>query len=212
VSAAVHSAGRGSAFDVIVIAASLGGVSATSEVLAGLPADFGVPILVVQHRRPRVDDQLPLVLQSRTRLVVRHAADGQQLVPGVTVLPAGHSATITSGRLLLQASASFRTADPLLISIAALFATRALCVVLTGRLDDGAAGVRAIRRYGGRTIVEDPGSARAGAMPAAALATECVDLVMPLTCISHTLIALTMAPGARDLFRTLPTPWAYVAA
>jgi two-component system, chemotaxis family, protein-glutamate methylesterase/glutaminase len=208
VSVAVHSAGRSVAFDVIVMAASLGGVSAGSDVLAGLPADFGVPILLVQHRTARVDDQLPLVLQSRSDVRVRHATHGQLLTPGVTVLPPGYSGTIgPSGRLLLQQSESFRTADPLLTSVAAHFQSGALCVVLTGRLDDAAVGVRAIRRHGGRTIVEDPRTARAGAMPGAAVATGCVDLVMPLTRIAQTMIALTMAPGARELFRTVPTPW-----
>jgi two-component system chemotaxis response regulator CheB len=84
--------------------------------------------------------------------------------------------------------------------------------VLTGRLDDAASGVRALKRHGGRSVVQDPGTAQAPDMPLAALATGCVDLVMPLAHIAPTLVALTMAPGAADLFRVPPPPWANLAA
>lgn len=212
-SALVHTSTRSAAFDVIVMVASLGGPSASSLVLGGLPADFGVPIVLVQHRRPRVGDQLPRALLSRARLPVRAAVDQERLARGVSVLPARHTAAFDADeRLCMRASDTFRTADPLLASVAAHYGPRALCVVLTGRLDDAAEGVRALKRHGGRTIVEDPTTAQAGAMPAAALATGCVDLVMPLARISHTLIALTMAPGAADLFRTVPSSWARIAA
>jgi two-component system chemotaxis response regulator CheB len=85
-------------------------------------------------------------------------------------------------------------------------------VILTGRLDDGAVGVQALKCHGGRAIVQDPATAQAPGMPSAALATGCVDLVMPLACLAPTLIALTMAPGAADLFRVPPSPWASPAA
>ncbi len=80
------------------------------------------------------------------------------------------------------------------------------------RLDDGAAGVRALKRRGGRAIAQDPSAARASEMPMAALATGCVDLVMPVPHIAPTLIALTMAPGAADLFRVPASPWANFTA
>jgi two-component system, chemotaxis family, protein-glutamate methylesterase/glutaminase len=102
--------------------------------------------------------------------------------------------------------------DPLFGSIAAAYGPRVIAGVLTGRLDDGAAGIRAVKRHGGRTLVEDPATARAGAMPAAALATGCVDLVLPLNHIPHALITLAMAPGAADLFRVPPFPWTQIAA
>jgi CheB methylesterase len=78
-------------------------------------------------------------------------------------------------------------------------------------LDDTAAGVRDLKRHGGRTIVEDPATALAAGMPSAALATGCVDMVMPLARIPHALIALTTAPGAADLSRVPPAPWANLA-
>ena len=72
--------------------------------------------------------------------------------------------------------------------------------------------MRVLKRHGGRTIAQDPATAHAPSMPLAALATGCVDLVMPLAHIAPALIALTMAPGAADLFRVPPSPWANLVA
>ncbi|MFB9449132.1 chemotaxis protein CheB [Dactylosporangium vinaceum] len=201
-------------FDVAVIAASLGGPAALRQVLAAIPADFPVPLLVAQHRPPELDGRFVEALQARTRLAVRTVGDEEPLAtPGVGVLPPRHTATVDpGGRLRLRAADSGRTADPLLESAAAHCGHRALCVVLTGRLEDGAAGVRAIKRHGGRTIVQQPSTAQAPGMPKAALATGCVDLVMPLSHIAAAMIALTMAPGAADLFRVAPPSWADLAA
>jgi two-component system, chemotaxis family, protein-glutamate methylesterase/glutaminase len=100
----------------------------------------------------------------------------------------------------------------LIASAGAVYRQRALAVVLTGAQDDGARGVRTLKRHGGRALTEDPITAVAGSMPAAALATGCVDLVLPLHRMSHALIALTMAPGAADLLRVPIPPWAGFAA
>jgi two-component system chemotaxis response regulator CheB len=213
-SAAAHSRAGGGPFGVLVLAASLGGTAVIRQVLAGLPGDFPAPVLLVHHRTPGIDGQLAASLQHRTALPVRLAADRQPAATaGVSVLPARHTATIdAAGRLRLQPTASHRLADPLLASLAGQYGPRALAVILTGRLDDGAAGVRALKRHGGRAIAQDPATAQAPGMPAAALATGCVDLVMPPALLAPTLITLTMAPGAADLFRVQLPPWANPAA
>ncbi|MFI5911976.1 chemotaxis protein CheB [Dactylosporangium sp. NPDC051541] len=201
-------------FDVAVIAASLGGPVALGQVLAAMPADFPVPVLVVQHRPPELDGRFVDALQSRTQLPVRTVTDDEPVnTPGIGVLPPRHTAAVNpDGHLHLRTADSGRTVDPLLESVAAHCRRRTLCIVLTGRLDDGAAGVRAVKRHGGRTIVQQPSTAQAPGMPLAALATGCVDLVMPLSHISAAMIALAMAPGAADLFRVAPPSWADLAA
>jgi two-component system, chemotaxis family, protein-glutamate methylesterase/glutaminase len=167
-----------------------------------------------RDRTPAMDDQFAAALQRRTGLPVRTVRTGQQVTSaGISVLPARHTATLDpAGVLQLHARGSFRLADPLLRSVAAHHGARALCVVLSGCLDDAAAGVTILKRHGGRTIVQDPATAQARGMLSAALATGCVDLVMPVAHIAPTLIALTMAPGAADLFRVPPSPWANLAA
>ena len=94
-----------------------------------------------------------------------------------------------------------RFADALLSSAAGAFGTRMIAVVLSGRLDGGARGVREVKRHGGRVIVEDPDTAAAPAMPIAALATGCVDFVLAPNTIGDALVALCAATGAADLFR-----------
>jgi two-component system chemotaxis response regulator CheB len=202
------------AFDVVVIAASLGGPRAVGQVLAGLPADYPAAVLVVQHRSPTLDDPFVVAASRRSVLPVRAAVDGQPLTtPGVTIVPGRHTATIdTTGALQLRPHPDVHVADPLIVSVAEHCGDRALGVVLTGRLDDGAAGVRALKRRGGRALAQEPEDAQAPDMPLAALATGCVDLVLPLARLPHALIALTMAPGAADLFRVPPPPWANLAA
>ncbi len=213
-SAAVHSGASRAPFDVLVIAASLGGPAALGRVLPGLPADFPAAVLVVQHRAPGIDDRFAAAIRSRSALSVRTARDGQPLATtGITILPARHTATVAAtGMLRLEPGTSFRLADPLIGAVAGYCGPRALCLVLTGRLDDAAAGVRALKRHGGRSIIQDPATAQAPQMPLAALATGCADLVMPLAHVAPTLVALTMAPGAAELFRVPPSPWANFAA
>jgi two-component system chemotaxis response regulator CheB len=199
---------------VVVVVASLGGPAALSSLLRGLPGDLPVPLLLVQHGSPGSDSQFVRALQRRTRLAVRAACDGQQVGPcGASALPARHTGRLgPAGVLSVTPTDDFRVADPLITSVAVAYGARGLCVVLTGRLDDTAAGVRALKRHGGRAIVEDPRTAQAPGTPSAALATGCVDLVLPLDLLPHAVIALTMAPGAADLLRVPPSPWAYLAA
>jgi two-component system, chemotaxis family, protein-glutamate methylesterase/glutaminase len=211
-SAGVHTGRVPARFDVVVVAASFGGPATVGRIVAGLPADFPAALLIVQHRTPTTGDRLAMTLQGRTALSVRTAVQGQPVDRGITVLPARHTATVDAGALHLEPGTGFRLADPLLRSVAEHYGPRALCVVLTGRLDDAAAGVRVLKRHGGRTIVQDPATAAAASMPCAALATGCADLVMPVPHIAPTLIALTMVPGAADLFRVPASPWANFAA
>ena len=195
-------------FAVVVLAASAGGVRALRTVVSGLPSDFPVPVLVVQHRSPSAPEMLTDLLRARGSLPVRTAASGP-LQGGVTVLPAG-----TSGDLHLDGHVSLRpcptgtTADHLLTSGARAFGPRVLAAVLTGRLSDGAEGVRAVRRAGGRVLVQDPDDAEAPGMPTAALATGCVEHALPLALIAPALVAYAMAPGAADLFAVPVPPWA----
>ncbi|PRY48969.1 two-component system chemotaxis response regulator CheB [Geodermatophilus tzadiensis] len=199
---------RDHGFDVVALAASAGGVRALRTVVSGLPADFPVPVLVVQHRGAGTPELLSEVLRARAALPVRTATSGP-LLPGVTVLPAGTTADLRpDGRLTLRACPTGRTADDLLTGAAAAFGPRVLAVVLTGRLSDGAAGVRAVRRAGGRVLVQDPDDAEAPGMPSAALATGCVEHILPLDLVAPALVAYAMAPGAADLLAVPLPAWA----
>jgi two-component system chemotaxis response regulator CheB len=85
-------------------------------------------------------------------------------------------------------------ADPLFASVARAYGRRALAVILTGMGVDGAAGARAVKTGGGRVLAQDPATAQEDGMPCAAIATGCVDSVLPLELIGPALLALRMAP------------------
>jgi two-component system chemotaxis response regulator CheB len=84
----------------------------------------------------------------------------------------------------------------LFASAAEVFGANMIAVVLTGRGEDGAAGLSAVRQAGGTVIAEDPVSAEAAGMPAAAIATGCVDTVVPLAAVSSVLRKLVQGEPA----------------
>lgn len=208
----IHAMAR---FDLVVVVASLGGLAAISAILTELPAAFTVPLVVVQHGRRNDNlDRLTCLLQRFTTLPVRTARPGLRVdAPGVTVIPAGTTATVDqTRRLSIVDNDGLHGGDALLSSAAAALGPATIGVVLTGMLKDGTKGVQAIKRHGGRVLVQDPATARASSMPSTALATGCVDFVLPVHRIAAALIALIMAPGAAELF-TVPTPaWASLHA
>jgi two-component system chemotaxis response regulator CheB len=135
---------------------------------------------------------------------------------GIGLIPAGHHVTFDSRRrfVLSEAPADELPSggDRLFASAAVSTAGRVLGVVLTGLLNDGSEGARAIKSAGGRILAEDPATARAAAMPNNAIATGCVDYVLPLRTIPAALVALTMAPGGAELL-AVPTPaWAQLGS
>jgi two-component system chemotaxis response regulator CheB len=203
---------RAARFKLVALLASLGGLQASSALLAGLPANFETPVVLLQHGwRPGDDARyLSRLLQRHTGLPVRAALTGATTTePGVTVVPHGKTAIFDRNHQLTLTDADRRGGgDAMFTSAAEIFGAELIAVVLTGMLCDGAEGIKAVKRYGGRVLAEDPATARAAGMPSAAIATGCVDFVLPLRRLSSALIALTMAPGAADMF-TVPVPhWA----
>jgi two-component system chemotaxis response regulator CheB len=206
-----HNVGEGLGCDLVVVLASYGGVAAGQRVFGGLPAEFPAPILLVQHRHGGADFLAPIVAR-RTPLVVADGVHGELPRRGtIHVLPADRQTTLDAEGRLTLGPAGHCHGDALLESVAPVYGRRAIAVILTGRLQDGAAGVRAVKRHGGRVIAQDQETSAAFAMPAAAIATGCVDFVLPLSAIAPALVSLAMVPGAADLFRVRRNPWANVA-
>jgi two-component system chemotaxis response regulator CheB len=197
-------------FDVVLIAASQGGLEACREVVGALPADFPAAVIYAQHRAPRGSNVLVDLLARRTALAVRDAEEGAAFAPGtLTVAPADAGLRVTAGRRVALSGGppGTRLADGLFASAAEAYGRRALAVVLTGRLSDGTAGVQAVKRHGGRVIVQDPDTAVQPSMPWNALATGCVDHVLDLPRIADALVALVTVPGAAELFGVRAVPW-----
>jgi hypothetical protein len=166
------------------------------EILAHLPADFSAPILYLQHLSASHLGTLADVLQCRTVLQVRWAQQGDRLMAGVVYLcPAGYAFLVhPDGTLTLAPTATRREAlhgaDRFFASVATSYAHRAVAIVLSGAGWDGTEGVCTVHARHGTVLVQDEASAVVWGMPKAALATGCVDLVLPPQEIAPVLVNL----------------------
>ncbi len=191
-------------FDVIAMGASAGGLHSLSEVLAPLPADLSCAILVVQHLSPEYRSMMAELLLRRTALRVSQGRDGDEIRPGLVLIapPNLHLLAEPGNIRLLRTPAvhySRPSIDLMLNSVAASYGARSIAVVLSGSGRDGADGLRAIKLAGGITVAEDPSKAEFSSMPYAAIATGCVDMVLPLSKIPGVLVDLctSRASGAQ---------------
>ena len=186
------------AFDVVVLAASAGGLQALIRVLASLPGDFAAATAIVQHLDPRHRSLIADILGRRTALKVKEAEEGDHLSPGVvfTAPPNRHLLVNPDGSVSLSQSELVHfvrpSADLLFESVAASHKDRAIAVVLSGTGADGSMGLRAIKKMGGTIIVQDQKTSEFFGMPGAAIETGTVDFVLPIEEISAALVSLVM--------------------
>ncbi len=191
------------AFDVVVVATSAGGLKALTRIFSMLPAGFPAAILVVQHLDPRHRSLMAEILSRRTRLSVLEANEGDRLRPGaVFIAPPDRHLLVTPERTLSLTRSELvhfvrPSADLLFESVAATFRSRAIAVVLTGTGTDAAMGVQAIKKLGGTVIAQDEATSEFFGMPQAAIQTGCVDFVLPLGEIADALNTLVNS-GAVD--------------
>jgi two-component system chemotaxis response regulator CheB len=170
-------------------------VKAVREVLRGIPSGFPGSILVVIHVSPESPGLLGSILQAASALPVAIATEGVRPRPGtVWVAPPDRHLVAEDGYLRVPRGPKenrHRPAiDVTMRSAAVSHGSRAVGVVLTGLLDDGSAGLAAIKRAGGVAIVQDPADAEYPPMPRNALRTVAVDAVLPLSEIPARLVAL----------------------
>jgi two-component system chemotaxis response regulator CheB len=182
---------------VIGICASAGGPPALEIVLGGLPADFPLPVLVVQHITNGFMDGLVRRLDQLCALPVRTASDGQMAGPGVWFPPDDmHLLIEPSMRLALDGEtvvgAHRPSGDVLLESLASAAGPCAVAVVLTGMGRDGARGVEAVLGAGGLAVAQDEDSSAVFGMPRAA-AEAGAGVVLPLALIPNELARLARA-------------------
>lgn len=182
---------------VIVIGTSAGGLDALFRIVPHLSPDLGAPVLIVQHIGAH-RSELPVLLSARGPLPAVFAETG--MVPeaaSIYVAPPDHHLLLEGGALRLFRGPKEHYArpaiDPLFRSAALDRGTRVIGVVLTGMLDDGSAGLRAIEACGGTTVVQDPSDAKAPSMPLSAISGGDVDHIVRLDAMANLLNKLAMS-------------------
>jgi two-component system chemotaxis response regulator CheB len=185
-------------FPVIAMAASVGGLKALSVILGSLPPDFPAAIAIVMHVAPDHKSLLAEILKCRTHLQVAQAHTGDVLAPSkVFVAPPNHHLFVVKGDCLKLSSShadkihfARPSAEPLFASVAEVYGTNAIAVVLTGGDGDGSFGVQIIKDKGGTVIAQDRPTSEHFSMPETSIRTGDVDFVLPLDEIAPMLIAL----------------------
>ena len=185
----------------IVIGASSGGLEVLRVLMAELPRNFAAPILIVLHSSPNSPSILGEILQRSSHLPVVTPRDGERIEKGsVYVAPPDRHMLVEPGIIRLTRGPKengFRPAvDPLFRSAAQVYGPATIGVILTGGLDDGAAGLWAVKQLGGTTIVQDPEQASAPSMPRTALQQFEVDYVLRVDKIAAQLVRLVHETGA----------------
>lgn len=166
--------------DIVVIGGSAGAFEALKRICSQLPADFPAAIFVVIHISPNSRSVMPDLLSRVGHLPARHPEDEEAIRPGtIYVAPPDRHMLLRPGRIILRRgpheNRSRPAIDPLFRSAAVAYRSRVIGVVLSGFLDDGSAGLAAIKACGGICVVQQPNDAMWPEMPRNALAQDHVD-------------------------------------
>jgi two-component system, chemotaxis family, protein-glutamate methylesterase/glutaminase len=176
--------------DIIVAGASAGGVEALRTLVGAFPPDLPAAVFVVLHMTPDSPSMIPTILERAGPLPVRVPHDPLEIQHGQIYVPApDHHLMLEPGTVRLsrgpRQNRTRPAIDPLFRSAADAYGSRVIGVVLTGTLDDGTAGLKAIKHCGGVAVVQDPEDAMFPGMPKSAIAHVAVDHVLPLAQIGR---------------------------
>jgi two-component system, chemotaxis family, protein-glutamate methylesterase/glutaminase len=186
--------------DVVVIGGSLGAVDATRKLVSALPGDFPAAVLMVLHVGASGKNFLADIFHSQSALPVKTASDGDRIVRGCAyVAPADHHLLVIDETIRLgrgpRENLTRPAIDPTLRSAGVCYGPRAVGVILTGLLNDGASGLADLKRCGGIAVAQNPRDATASDMPLAALAAAEVDYRASLTELPELLSMLVAQPA-----------------
>ncbi|HSI03177.1 MAG TPA: chemotaxis protein CheB [Myxococcota bacterium] len=186
--------------DVVALGGSFGAIDAVQKVISELPADFAAAVLVAIHLGADSPGAMGRILGVGARLPVSLAVDATHMQHGhVYVAPANHHLLLIGDTIRLgkgpRENRSRPAVDPLFRSVAMSAGSRAIGVVMTGLLDDGASGLADIKRFGGYTVVQAPSDAIAPDMPLAAMRATDVDHSVPAAELARLLVELVARPA-----------------
>ncbi len=181
--------------DIVVIGASAGGVEALTTLVAHLPHDLPAALFVVVHISSEAPSSLAQILSRAGALPARTAQDKAPIEHGhIYVAPPDRHLLLTAEDVRVVSGPRenrHRPAiDPLFRSAALSFGRRVVGIVLSGALNDGTAGLLAIKRAGGIAMVQDPATAAFPGMPKSALTYVSVDWSLPLTALADKIVEL----------------------
>jgi len=188
------------AANVVVIGGSAGAIGALSRLVAGFTPDLAAAIFVVIHIPPDVRSVLPEILSRAGPLPAQHAREGESVRMGrIYVAPPNRHLTVQNSTMRVQMGPRenrHRPAiDPLFRTAARAYPGCVIGVILSGYLDDGVAGLYAVRRQGGVAMIQEPADAEAADMPLRAMEYSGADYVLPAAEIGQVIPRLLQCVG-----------------
>lgn len=192
--------------DIVVIGGSAGSLPVLQAILPPLPWDFPATVFVVLHTSEDSPGLIPEILNRSSKLPVLYAVDKAPILPSrVYIAPAGQRHMLLDrGRVLLQhgprENRSRPAIDALFRSASYAYGNQVIGVVLSGNLDDGAAGLLAIKNRSGIALVQDPDDAIAPSMPASAIEATDVDFVLSAEQIGPKLAGLASTESTERIY------------
>lgn len=190
---------RANQAEIVAIGSSTGGPAALSQILPYLPGSLPAALVIVQHMPVGFTKALAARLNDLSQLQVEEASSGQAIEAGTAlVAPAGKQMQLTArgGKVRVQLGEAtpvptlFKpSVDVLMLSVAQIYGSRSMGVILTGMGSDGVRGLKAIKESKGFTIAQDESSCIVFGMPKAAIEAQAVDKVVPLSEIKDEIIS-----------------------
>ncbi len=193
-------------YEAIVIGVSSGGMNALKFIFSTLPADFSIPIIIVQHMSARSDNEWIKLLNEKSNLTVKQADEKEKIAcpteqlfgretGNIYIAPANYHLLIEKDKtfsLTIDEHVNFArpSIDVLFESAADAYKNKLIGVILTGSNNDGAKGIKRIKEYGGLAIIQDPETAESPTMPASAIAVIKPDYILSLEKIIELLIKI----------------------
>ena len=184
-------------YEAIVIGISAGGMNVMKIMATCLPADFNIPIIVVQHLSPHSNQEWISLLNAKSNLAIKEADEKEKIEKGhVYIAPPNYHLLIERSKtfsLSIDERVSFArpSIDVLFESAAEAYQNKLIGIILTGANNDGTNGMKRVKKYGGLTLVQEPGSAEYACMPASVITEMQVDHILPLNDILNLLIKIS---------------------
>jgi len=186
-------------YEAIVMGVSSGGMNALKFIFSVLPANFSIPIIIVQHISAQSNNEWIELLNEKSNLTVKEADEKEKIETGnVYIAPSNYHLLIEKNKtfsLTIDERVNFArpSIDVLFESAAEAYEGKLIGVVLTGSNNDGTKGIRRIKECGGLAIIQDPETAESSYMPASAIAAIQADYILTLEKIIELLITVNDA-------------------
>jgi len=184
-------------YEAIVIGVSSGGMNALKYLFSELPADYLIPIIIVQHVSAHSDNEWIKTLNNTSNLNIKEADEKEKIETGnVYIAPANYHLMLEKDKtfsLTIDERVNFArpSIDVMFESAAEAFQKKLIGIVLTGSNSDGAKGIKRISELGGLAIIQDPETAESPTMPSSAIAAVQPDYILSLEKIVQLLIKIT---------------------